>query len=329
MSSNIQPGQATAHHGWESSSSSASSSAGSSPRPPLPDAVLRSFQFPSQRSVDAGVGNVVEAHTRSAGNSVPQSVNADDHRANTATTNNGTHAQERLGIKLSTLSNHDLDLIIANLEVRASERRAKIRRIEALSQELGLDISQHDWAALLNKPASDVSSRIAPSQSFLNQCEIQERTGTPQSISSMPLSGTQSTTVSHHGSANRSPDIRAEPETPLRSLRPLRGLKRARFQVEPASADGADHPEDEEAEERDKHPVLPVHIQQPLHASFVENGSRRLRDPSLVSFDALARRTAWSVVLETYPEEIAKRFRAGERPANRQICSMVGFSTSF
>lgn len=161
MSSSFQPAQAAIHDQSRSSPSSAFSSAMSSPIPPLPDNVLRSFHFPGQQRINEMNSHVFEALPQSAGNSIRHSRSAQAHDRDRATTANvETLTQGNHSMDWSGLSNHDLDLIIANLESRASERRNKIRRIEALSEELGLLISEQDWTAFLDRPSSESSLGI-------------------------------------------------------------------------------------------------------------------------------------------------------------------------
>ncbi|KAG6353610.1 hypothetical protein INS49_005572 [Diaporthe citri] len=222
-------------------------------------------------------------------------------------------------MEFSGLSDHDLDLVIANLEARASERRYKIRKIEALSEELGLNIHQQDWAAFLRRPASGSSPSIADGQRTSDQHEAQNQADAPGNLEPTPIPETQAVhqlTVADDASANSSSDVQAEPATPRRSLRMLRGLKRAHYHLEQQRSVSADFHEVAEVEEFSG-PRSPVQIQS-LHPKGGENESGGRSD----SLDGVARRTAWSVVLETYPEEVAKRFRPGERPTNNQVRSM-------
>lgn len=273
-------------------------------------------------------GNAIADHPRSAGNSVSlsRSIGADDPSED-STTDGETHAQVKDGMNLSGLSNHELDLIIANLEARALERRYKIRKIEALSEELGLNIHQQDWAAFLSRPASRSSPSIVGGQRTSDQDEAQDQADAPENLEPMPISETQTVhqlTVADDASAYSSSDVQAEPEAPRRSLRILRGLKRAHHQLEQQRSRGADC---HEVREVVTGPRSPVQIQS-LPPICGENEGGGQSDSSTVSVDGVSRRSAWSVVLETYPQVIAERFRPGERPTNNQVRSMVSFFTS-
>lgn len=286
-----------------------SSSASSSPRPPLPDAVLRSLRFPERQRDGTSNGNGTEAHTQGAGERVRHPVSADDHGAGTIA-DAAIPAQDRVDMDWSGFSDHDLDLVIANLEARASERRNKVRKIEALSEELGLNIHQQDWAALVRRPASVSGPSMAGSRDNFGQDEIQHQVDAPEDAEPMSVSETQpihELTIADNDSANSSPDVQAEPEAPRRSLRIGHGLKRGHDQMEHQRSDSANSRDDGEVEE-----VAGEH----------ETGGQ-----SDSSMNAVPRRTAWSVVLETYPEEIAKWFKPGKRPTNERVRSLVRFST--
>lgn len=293
--------------------------------------MLRSFQFPSQQRANAIDGNAIAAHPWSDGNgiSLSRSIGANDPSED-STANGETHAQAQDGMKLSGLSNHELDLVIANLEARALERRNKIRKIEALSEELGLNIHQQDWAAFLSRPASRSSPSIAGGQRPSDQDEVQDQADAPENLEPMPIPETRTVhelTVADDASANSSSDVQAEPEAPRRSLRILRGLKRAHYQLEQQRAGSADSQEGGEVEDVVTGPRSSVRIQS-LPPKGSENGGGGQSDSSRVSVDGVARRLAWSVVLETYPQEIAKKFRPGERPINNRVRSMVSLFTS-
>lgn len=286
-----------------------SSSASSSPRPPLPDAVLRSFGLPNQQRDGTLNSNGTESHTQSAGESVRHPVSADEHGAATIA-NAEIPAQDRVDMDWSGFSDHDLDLVIANLEARASERRSKIRKIEALSEELGLNIHQQDWAALVSRFASGSGPGMAGSRDNSGQDEIQHQVDAPEDPEPMSVSETEpihELTITDDGSASSSSDVQAEPEAPRRSLRIGHGLKRGHDQMEQQRSDSSSSRDDGEVEE-----VAGEH----------ETGGQS--DSSMIS---VPRRTAWSVVLETYPEEIAKWFKPGKRPTNRRVKSLVRFTT--
>lgn len=329
MSSSFQPDQAIIYDGLESSSSSSSPSASSSPRPPLPDPVLRSFQFPDQQRTCEIDDNPITTHPRSAGNNVrdSRSVQTDDRGAATTATGE-TRQQEKDSMDWSRLSNNDLDLIIANLEAHASERRNKIRKIEALSEELGLSIRQQNWAALLNRPSLEPNRCIVVRKIRGDHEQVQAQPDAPRNVEPVHISETGSTHDSvfmDDNSANTPSNVQTEPEAPLQSQRLLRGLARPHDQLQRC----ADQHEDGEDEEIPavNHPRSPVQIQA-IPSEYDLNAASRQRNSSLVFTDGVAKRTAWSIVLETHPNEIATRFRAGERPTNKQVSSMVGMSTS-
>lgn len=270
-------------------------------------------------------GNAIPTHPQSAGNSVnlSRSVGADDPSA--ASTANGTHAQAN-GTKLSGLSNHELDLIIANLEARTLERRNKIRKIEALSEELGLSIRQQNWVALLNRPSSEAGRSISIGERDCNHERIQAESAAAQNVEPVPVpepNPTHDSVVMDDGSANSFSNVQAEPGTPLRSQRLLRSHKRTRGQL----ARDADRHEDEEDEEIPEviRPRSIVHVQG-VRSRFEENEGLRQINSSVVFMNGVAKRSAWSIILKTHPEEIVTKFRAGERPSNKQVSSMVGVS---
>lgn len=191
MSSSFQPGQAAIHDQSQSSSNSAFSSERSSPIPSLPDNVIHSFHFSSQQRVNEMNSHVFEALSQSNGYSVRHSRSAQaNDRDRAATANVEAHTQGNGNMDWSVMSNHDLDLIIANLEARASERRSKIRRIEALSEELGLSICEQDWMALLDRPSSGSSLGIVVGETC-DRGEMSAQSDSPQNVEPMPVSGTR------------------------------------------------------------------------------------------------------------------------------------------
>lgn len=264
--------------------------------------------------------NDFPAHPRSASNSVRvfRSTGTDDPSA-ASTANGETHAEARDGMNLSGLSNHELDLVIAKLEARVLQRRNKIRRIEALSEELGLSTRQQDWLALLNRPSPEPSQSIVVAERDCDHAQIQAESAAPQNGEPVPTSETRPTpdsVVTDDGSAISFSNLQAEPETVLQSQRLLRSHKRSHGQL----ARYADRHEGGEAEE------IPEFYGQ--RSEVDENEGLRQGNSSLDLIEGVAKRTAWSVVLETHPEEIASKFRAGERPTNKQVSSMVGLSKS-
>lgn len=292
--------------------------------------MLRSFHFPSQQRANAIDGNATAAHPWSGGNgiSLSRSIGANDPSED-STANGETHAQAQDGMKLSGLSNHELDLVIANLEARALERRNKIRKIEALSEELGLNIQQQDWAAFLSRPVSRSSPSRAGGRTS-DQDEAQDQADAPENLEPMPIPETQTIhelTLADDTSANSFSDVRAEPEAPRRSLRIIHGLKRAHYHLEQQRPGGSGCHEVGAVEEVVTGPRSPVQIQS-LPPIGGENEGGGQSDSSNGSVDGVARRSAWSVVLETYPQVIAETFRLGERPTNERVRSMVSFFTS-
>lgn len=224
----------------------------------------------------------------------------------------------------SGLSNHDLDLIIANLEARASERRSKIRRIEALSEELGLNICEQDWMAFLDRPSSESSLGIVVGETC-DHGEISAQSDALQNVEPMPVSGRRANcdpVLMDSGPANSSSDVQADSQLPRRSLRLLHGLERPHNQLEQQSSDGYNCHEGGEAEEIVNDQRFTIQTQE-IAPIADTNQSSGQSDCSMVSVDGVATPTAWSVVLKTYPKEIAAEFKHGKRPTNNQVRSMV------
>lgn len=332
MPSSFQLDQASFEDRETSYSDSTSSSGGSSSIAPLPDEVLHSFQFPDRRRVDARSDNAVEARRRGSGRSVQQSVNVDDHRDAAASANNEDHTQSQHRNDLSEYDIHDLRLINAHYKALVRKHREQIiLEIEANCEELGLDIRQQDWAALLKSPTAikppEPRPGITANQTDLSHNEIQEQANSPRDIDPIPISENQvahesETTLTNGSPANSSSDTAAEPEPPFRPLRALRGRKRAHSQLEQQSADTADDYENGEAGEAVVYSRSPYWTQ-PLHSEDGGNEPGRESGPSTVIVNGVVKRTAWSVVLDRYPDEVSKVFRAGERPVNLQVRSMV------
>lgn len=270
--------------------------------------------------------HVSEALSQSSGNSLrhSRSAQANDHdRA--ASANVEAHTQENDSMDWSGMSNHDLDLIIANLEARASERRSKIRRIEALSEELGLRISEQDWMALLDRPSSGSSLGMVVGETC-DHGEMSAQSDAPQNVEPMPVSGTRvnyDPMVMDGGSSNGSSDVQAESQVPRRSLRPLHGLERAHSQLEQQRSDGYNCQEGGETEDvvNGQRFTIQTQAMGPIIADTDETSGQS--DCSIVFVDGVAKSTAWSVVLKTYPKEIAAEFKHGKRPTNNQVRSMV------
>lgn len=332
MPSSFQPDQAPFEDRETSSSDSTSSSGGSSPILPLPDEVLRSFQFPDRQRVDATSGNAVEADRRGSGSSVQPSVNADEYRDAAANANDEDRTQSQYRNDLSEYDIPDLRLINAHYKALVLDHREQIiREIEANCEELGLDVRQQDWAALLKnltatRPPTPRQG-ITANQTDLSHDEIQKQANPPQDIDPIPISEDQvahesDTTLINGSPANSSSDTPAEPETPFRPLRALRGRKRAHSRLEQQSTDTADDREDEEAGEVVVRPRSPDRSQS-LHSSDGGNEPGHESNSAMFVVNGIATRTAWSVVLDRYPDEVARVFRAGERPRNRQVESMV------
>lgn len=124
------------------------------------------------------------------------------------------------------------------------------------------------------------------------------------------------------GSANSFPDVQAESQVPRRSLRLLHGLERGHSQLDQQRSDGHNCHEGGETEEivNDQRFTIQTQAMAPIADANEISGQS---DRSMVSVDGVARLTAWSVVLETYPKEIPAEFKAGKRPTNNQIRSMV------
>lgn len=269
--------------------------------------------------------HISEALSQSAGNSVRHSRSAQDNdRDRAATANFEAHTQVNDSMDWSGLSNHDLDLIIANLEARASERRSKIRRIEALSEELGLNICEQDWMAFLDRPSSESSLGIV----FGETCdhgEISAQSDALQNVEPMPVSGRRANydpVVIDSGPAKSSSDVQADSQVPRRSLRLLHGLERPHNQLEQQGSDGHNCHEGGEAQEIVNGQRFTIQAQEMAPIADTNQNCGQ-SDCSMVSVDGVATPTAWSVVLKTYPKEIAAEFKHGKRPTNNQVRSMV------
>jgi hypothetical protein len=253
-------------------------------------------------------------------------VNADDRDENA---NDGNHVQSRDGNDLSKYGIHDLQLINAHYKALVLERREKIRQntirqIEASCEELGLNVRQQDWAAVLRglTAASESRPGITADQRDFSQGELQGQANPSQEIEPMPISETQFAQEPEAMLIDDGPALR---ETALGSLRLLLRRKRAHSQLERQSADTADNHEDGEAEEVADQLCSPDRTES-LHSGDGEDEPGGEDDSVMLTVDAVANRTAWSVVLDKYPDEIAMVFRAGRRPENRQVSSMVSSS---
>ncbi|KAK2616138.1 hypothetical protein N8I77_002845 [Diaporthe amygdali] len=189
-----------------------------------------------------------------------------------ATRDNVIHTRSSGQMDWSGLSDDHLDRIIANLEARALERREKIRKIEALSKELGLDVCQENWVASLNQPASASSPIIGNNQTNGDGDEMRDGAHTP------------------HADSSRS-------EAYLNSLARQRGCSTA------PGNNLAGHTST--APSRSPRKVFAPQFSGPTTCSRPED------------------HTAWSIILQKYPEEIAQTYRPGERPTNPRIVSMV------
>lgn len=332
LSSRFEPDPVAIPDGSRSySSSAASSSASSSPRPPLPDEVLRSFQFRSQQRTGDINGGAIEARHAAPVRRVGQLVNTNDCDA-TASSDNENHADS--GDAYSVFSDRGLDIIAAKLEAVAEElerkriRDEKIRKIEALRERcktLGVNISQHDLEAWVNESAA--TSGTIMSQRTPNQDETQAQADEPQDVGPVPSSEAQfaqdsEVTLVDDGPANISSGALVEPQTSLRSLRPQRGRKRARSQLEEQSPD-ADGDHDSDYVDANDQPPSPDRTESLQSEDTQNKDSRESEPPPMVLVDGVATRTAWSVLVARYPEEIALTFRAGQRPTNRQVMAMV------
>lgn len=335
MSSSFQPDQTPIEDGEESYSSSTfssstSSSGGSSPFPPLPDEVLRSFQVPDQLRVDARSDNAVEAHIWGSGRSVQQSVNAGDHRDAPISANDENQTQIQRRNDLSEYDICDLRLIHAHYKTLASKHRERmIREIEANCEELGLNVRQQDWAALLKTLTAAGATRSRPginaNQRDFSQDEFEEQGNPPRDVNRFPVSEVaygSETTATIDGSVNSSSDMPAVSEASLRSLWAPRGRKRAYSQLEQQHPYAADDHENGQAEAVMVQARSRALIRS-LHSGDAGNVPRRGRDSSIVFVNGVPKRTAWSVVLDRYPDEVAMVFRAGQRPENSQVRSMV------
>lgn len=317
------------------SSSSTTSSGGSSPFPNLPDEVLRSFQLdlPDPRPVYSRSDNAVEAHRRGSGRSLQQSVNADDYRDAAATANdeNHTQIQHRNRNNLSEYDIRDLRLIHAHYKSLASKHREQmIREIEANCEELGLNVRQQDWAALLESLTATGATGSRPgttaNQRDFSQREFEEEVNPHRDyfyrIAVSEVTHGSETAVTDDGTINSSSDMPAESEASLSSLWAPRGRKRAHSQLEQQDAYTADDHENGQAEAVMVQARSRALIRS-LHSGDAGNVPRRERNSSIVFVNGIAKRTAWSVVLDRYPDEVAMVFRAGQRPENSQVRSMV------
>lgn len=340
MSSRFEPDLVAIQDGLRSSSNSAaSSSASSSPRPPLPDDILRSFQFSQQRIGDRD-GGATESRHRAAVRRVGQSANTDDFDA-TASSNHENQEDSRDETAYSRFSDRGLDIIAAKLEAMAEElerkriRDEKIRKIEALRERcktLGLDISQQDLEAWVNGTAASSSTSI--SQTSPNQGETQAPADEPQNVEPVPSSETQfaqdsETTLVEAGpesSSSGSSTMRVDAQTSFRSMRPLRGRKRAHSQME-AQNPFLETDDDRAsgyvgANRQSRSPDRTESLRSEDGQDNPGNAGRGNNSP-MVSVNGAAMRTAWSVLVTRYPEEIFLTFRAGQRPVNRQVMAMV------
>lgn len=337
MASRFEPDLVAIQDGLRSSSNSAASSpASSSSPPPLPDDVLRSFRF-SQRKLGDSNGGATEARHRAAVRRVGQSVNTDDFNA-TASSNHENHKDSRDGSAYSRFSDRGLDVIAAKLEAMAEElerkriRDEKIRKIETLRERcktLGLDISQQDLEAWVNGSAASSSTNI--SQTTPNEDETQAPADEPQNVEPVPSSETQfaqdsETTLVEAGPARDSGSsaMRVDAQASLRSMRPLRGRKRAHSQMEAQDNTLSETDDDRDSDfvEANRQSPSPDRTESLRSEDGQDNAGRGNNSP-MVSVNGAATRTAWSVLVAKYPEEIALTFRAGERPTSPLVTAMV------
>lgn len=339
----------------ESASSSSSSSAGSPPHPPLPDAVLHSLRLSSQRQVDDTHLCVTEAPPGIAEKASHRPCSADSESSDAAATrDNVIHTRSSGQMDWSGLSDDHLDRIIANLEARALERREKIRKIEALSKELGLDVCQENWVASLNQPASASSPIIGNSQTNGDGDEMRDGAHTPHAIEPVSTPGaliTHNPIVLEEDRADSYPHRQDEHSGPRHSPRLLRGLKRSYCQSERQNDDPADCREGENVEGVTNRSTSPAQADSSRSEAYLNSLARQRgcttapgnnlaghtsTAPSRSPRKAFAPQfsgpatysqpedhTAWSIILQKYPEEIAQTYRPGERPTNPRIVSMV------
>ncbi|POS70468.1 hypothetical protein DHEL01_v211140 [Diaporthe helianthi] len=208
----------------------------------------------------------------------------------------------------SRFSDRGLDSIIAKLEAMAEElerkkiRDEKIRKIEALRERcraLGLNISQQDLEAWADEP-----------QNVVPNSETQ-------------FAQDSETTLMEDGPANSSSDTPAEVQTSLRSLRPLRRRKRSHSQLEEqGTASDADGDHDSDYVEAGGQSPSPDRTES-LHSQDGGNIAAHANDAPTIPVHGSSVRTAWSVLVAKYPEEIALAFREGQRPTNSQLKAMV------
>ncbi|KAJ0107075.1 hypothetical protein J7T55_006954 [Diaporthe amygdali] len=336
----------------ESASSSSSSSASSPPHPPLPDAVLHSLRLSSQRQVDDTHLRVTEAPPGIAEKASHRPCSADSESPD-ATRDNVIYARSSGQMDWSGLSDDRLDRIIANLEARALERREKIRKIEALSKELGLDVCQENWVASLNHLASSSSPSIGNSQPNGDGDEVRDGAHTPHVIEPVSTPGasiTHNPIVLEEERADSYPHRQGEHSGTRHLPRLLRGLKRSYSQSERQNADPADSREDENVGGVTNRSPSPAQADSSRSQAYLNNLARQrgcstatgnnLADHTSTAPSRSPRRvfapqssspttcsqpeghTAWSIILQKYPEEIAQSYRPGERPTNLRIVSM-------
>ncbi|KAG8158543.1 hypothetical protein KVR01_011665 [Diaporthe batatas] len=333
MSPRFEPDPVAIQDGMLSfSNSPASSSANSSPHPPLPDEVLRSFQFRSQQRIGHRNGGAAEARPRDTVRSVGPSVINTEHCDATASSNHENHTDSRDGSAYFMFSDQGLDIIAAKLEAVAEElerrriRDEKIRKIEALRERcktLGFNISQQDLEAWANGSAATSSKRTP------NQDEAQAQADEPQNVDPAPESETrfaqdsEVTFIDDDRTANSSSDAPAQPQSSPRSLRRRRGRKRTHSQVEEQDTDADGEHDSDYVEANCQSPSPDRTIS--MHSRHGESEARDGHEnhTPMDPVNGVAPRTAWSVLVAKYPEEIALTFRAGELPKNRQVMAML------
>lgn len=252
-----------------------------------------------------------------------------------ASSNHENQTNSKDGSNYSKFSDRGLDLITARLEAVAEElerrkiRDEKIRKIEALRERcksLGVNICQQDLEAWVNESGADSNASTITSQRNPNQGETQAQADGPQDVEPAPISGTQfaqdsETTLMEDGPANSISDTLAEPQTPLRSMRPLRGRKRAHSQLEQPSTD-VDSDHDSEYVRAGGQSPSPDRTES-LQSEDGQRKAGRQNDSPIVSVNGVAMRTAWASHVAKYPGEVASIFRPGERPKNRQIIPLL------
>lgn len=125
------------------------------------------------------------------------------------------------------------------------------------------------------------------------------------------------------GPANSSSDTPAEVQTSLRSLRPLRRRKRSHSQLEEqGTASDADGDHDSDYVEAGGQSPSPDRTES-LHSQDGGNIAAHANDAPTIPVHGSSVRTAWSVLVAKYPEEIALAFREGQRPTNSQLKAML------